>query len=58
MKIDLSDGVLIEGDEDELRGLAVDIEHAADGEAVEATMLTDDGVETVTIRLMSGETDG
>jgi hypothetical protein len=43
-------GVLIMGDEDELRDLAGDIELAADDGETVAQMLTDEGVEQVTIR--------
>jgi hypothetical protein len=52
MKIDISDGVLIEGDEEELRGFARDLKRAARGEAdVTAAFLTEDGVERVRIKL-------
>jgi hypothetical protein len=58
MRIDLSDGVLIEGTEDELRGLASDIKWVAKhGLATEGSVLTDEGVERVTIRLASPRKD-
>jgi hypothetical protein len=53
MKIDLADGVLIEGDAQELRDLADELKHAAKHGHSEGIILTDDGVETVTIRTVS-----
>jgi hypothetical protein len=50
VRIDLSDGVQLVGDEEELRDLAADLERAADGEAVEASLLTNNGVERFVIR--------
>lgn len=50
-------GILIVGEADELRDLAGDLNMAAnEGEAI-ATLLTDDGVEQITVRCLMGEAD-
>lgn len=55
MKIDLnnegaSKGILIEGDKEELHALALTLAEAADDGHSEGAILTDEGVEEVTIR--------
>lgn len=52
MRIDISDGALLEGDREELESLIEDIEAALDrGEAV-SVLLTDEGVEQFVIRVL------
>ncbi len=55
MKIDLSDGIRITGDADELRGFGQDMIDAAEGVPVLAQVLTNDGVENVVIEIGSDD---